>query len=279
VEPNLNKARVLIVVKTYPLPSRTYDELVCTAGLLNGKEWVRIYPVPFRGMAYEQRFKKWEWIELDLEKPPPGRDQRPESYRPRRGIDEPITVLGPLEPMGKSEWAAKRSVLLPHSQDSFEALLDQKNRRGTSLGVIKPRTVFGVSVTKEPERWTEAQQQQFFEFVPPSERRDTVKPAKPVPYRFHFAFDTSDGVRHNLAIEDWEIGILYWHSLDSVDGDERAACELVKTKLNWMVAERDLYLIVGTTWRNHHRAENPFTITGLFYPPQLDPPGQLGLFS
>jgi hypothetical protein len=33
-------AKVLITVKTYPQPSSKYNELVCTAGFLEGK-WVR----------------------------------------------------------------------------------------------------------------------------------------------------------------------------------------------------------------------------------------------
>jgi hypothetical protein len=39
------RKKVLITVTTYPLPSRSYDELVCTAGMLENGEWIRIYPV------------------------------------------------------------------------------------------------------------------------------------------------------------------------------------------------------------------------------------------
>ena len=42
----LPNARVLITVKTYPLPSRSYTELVCTAGLLNGEKWIQNVPHP-----------------------------------------------------------------------------------------------------------------------------------------------------------------------------------------------------------------------------------------
>ncbi|MYB37591.1 MAG: hypothetical protein F4Y26_09450 [Gammaproteobacteria bacterium] len=42
------RMRVLITVKTYPLPSQSYDELVCTAGVLEDGSWVRIYPVPMK---------------------------------------------------------------------------------------------------------------------------------------------------------------------------------------------------------------------------------------
>lgn len=40
------REKVLITVTTYPLPSRSYDELVCIAGILENGEWIRIYPVP-----------------------------------------------------------------------------------------------------------------------------------------------------------------------------------------------------------------------------------------
>ena len=38
-------AKVLIVVMTYPHPSRGYQELVCTAGITESGEWVRLYPI------------------------------------------------------------------------------------------------------------------------------------------------------------------------------------------------------------------------------------------
>ena len=40
--------KVLITVTTYPLPSRSYDELVCTAGITEEGNWIRIYPVPLQ---------------------------------------------------------------------------------------------------------------------------------------------------------------------------------------------------------------------------------------
>ena len=37
--------KVLIVVKTYPIPSARYDELVCTAGVTESGDFVRLYPI------------------------------------------------------------------------------------------------------------------------------------------------------------------------------------------------------------------------------------------
>ena len=48
----MSKTRVLITVTIYPLPSRSYDELICTAGILPSGEWMRIYPVPLTFLEY-----------------------------------------------------------------------------------------------------------------------------------------------------------------------------------------------------------------------------------
>jgi len=83
--------KVLITVKTYPTLSKKYDELVCTAGFREDGSWIHIYPVPFRKLDYAYQYKKYNWVELDLEKNP--KDFRPESFRPR-DIDSEIKILG-----------------------------------------------------------------------------------------------------------------------------------------------------------------------------------------
>ena len=98
----LPKARVLITVKTYPQPSGTYGELVCTAGLFQGTHWIRIYPIPFRFLQDSQQYPKYGWIELDLVRKTS--DFRPESYSPRRGIDEDIRAIDRIGT--DNHWAA-----------------------------------------------------------------------------------------------------------------------------------------------------------------------------
>ena len=50
----------------YPHPSREYKELVCTAGITDDYEWVRLYPIPYRYQPRERRFRKYQWIEAIL---------------------------------------------------------------------------------------------------------------------------------------------------------------------------------------------------------------------
>ena len=86
----MEKIRVLITVKTYPIPSSTYDELVCTAGVTETGEFIRLYPINFRDLPFSQQFKKYQWIEISAEKHT-GRDVRKESYRPD---SESIKLIG-----------------------------------------------------------------------------------------------------------------------------------------------------------------------------------------
>ena len=52
----IQNARVLIAVKTYPVPSAKYDELVCNAGFLENGKWIRVYPVKFQALPYDQQY-------------------------------------------------------------------------------------------------------------------------------------------------------------------------------------------------------------------------------
>ncbi|MDR3275368.1 MAG: hypothetical protein LBS81_05345 [Endomicrobium sp.] len=72
--------RVLILVKTYPTPSQKYDELVCTAGITEDGQWIRLHPVEFRKLPYENQYKKYDWVETKVEKNTG--DFRKESFRP-----------------------------------------------------------------------------------------------------------------------------------------------------------------------------------------------------
>ncbi len=64
--------RVLITVKTYPIPSAKYDELSCTAGVTEEGEFIRLYPINYRDLPWGQQFKKF-----DGPRPGPGRKAPP----------------------------------------------------------------------------------------------------------------------------------------------------------------------------------------------------------
>lgn len=41
--------KILITVKAYPNPSKTYEETVCVAGIdIDTGKWVRLYPIKYK---------------------------------------------------------------------------------------------------------------------------------------------------------------------------------------------------------------------------------------
>ena len=269
----LPNARVLITVKTYPLPSRSYTELVCTAGLLDGEKWIRMYPIPYRFLQDQQKYPKYSWIELNLTRKKD--DFRPESYSPKLGVDEPIKVYQQIGT--DSEWAARKSYVLKEVFTSMNELVelakDPSQRK--SLATLKPSRIVDFIVEEDEREWKpkwleDLKQLNMFEL--PSQRGHK-KLVRKLPYKFFYRFfSEGDKTPHKMMIEDWEIGALFWNCLYKTDGDEQAAVKLVKQKYLEEFSEKDLYLFVGTTKQYHNFAPNPFVIIGVFYPPKSDQP-------
>ena len=82
MRPGVELTKVLITVMTYPHPSKKYQETVCTAGVTESGEWIRLYPIDYRYRPGHQKFKKWQWIEVALGERGHGSDQRVESREP-----------------------------------------------------------------------------------------------------------------------------------------------------------------------------------------------------
>lgn len=55
--------RIFLTVKAYPAISKTKGESCCMAGVTAAGEWIRLFPVPFRYLADDQKFRKYTWIE------------------------------------------------------------------------------------------------------------------------------------------------------------------------------------------------------------------------
>ena len=265
----LPNARVLITVKTYPLPSRSYTELVCTAGLLDGEKWIRMYPIPFRFLQDQRQYPKYAWVNIDLIRNT--KDFRPESYRLK---NENFSVL---EELGTSDsWAARKSFVQKEVFTSMEDLIAlAKGPMKKSLATIKPKEIVDFQIKPDEREWKKEWLEQLkqFDMFEPANHSGQRKVIRKLPYKFYYHFLTDDNKLRKLMIEDWEIGALFWNCLRQTDGEEESAKQLVRQKyFDEFVQKRDLYLFVGTTLLNHNRAPNPFVIIGVFYPPKSDQP-------
>ncbi len=273
--------RVLISVKTYPILSATYDELVCTAGFREDGSWVRIYPVPYRKLKYADRYEKWQWIEIDIVRNT--RDFRKESYRPV-DLDKDIITRETI-PTTRN-WLLRKEFALKNVYYDMSLLINEAQdiNIGTSLAVLKPKNVIDFVWEPCEREWDKrkldaiiARQAQMSLFDQEETKR-IFHVAKKLPYKFSYVFTTEDDKERTLMVEDWELGALYWNCLKRAKGDEVLACQKVKEKYyDYMVNRCDLHFFLGTTKRFHNIGQNPFIIIGLFYPLKEDNT-QLSLF-
>jgi hypothetical protein len=49
------RKRILITVRTYPVPATKGVEVSCTAGITEGQQWIRIFPIPYRFLQPDRR--------------------------------------------------------------------------------------------------------------------------------------------------------------------------------------------------------------------------------
>ncbi|MBE2254589.1 MAG: hypothetical protein IAE65_00185 [Ignavibacteria bacterium] len=257
--------KVLITVKTYPTLSAKYDELVCTAGFREDGTWIRIYPVPFRKKSYNEQYKKYDWIEVDLVKNTG--DFRPESFR-LKNLDTLINVIGHIDT--KNNWEERKKFCLGKIYYNLTELIAEAKDKNicTSLAVFKPSKVldfYAESVKREwdNDKLNKLNQLNLFE----TNQEGKFEVVQKLPYRFKFHFKDNQGIPSHMMIEDWETGQLYWNCLARHEGNEKKAIADVRKKyFDDFAKTKDLHFFLGTTQKFHNLAPNPFIIIGTFHP-------------
>ena len=116
------KKKVLVTVKAYPEQSTKYNSSVCTAGITDEGELIRLYPIPFEIFRGKQSFKKYDWIEVDCKNNSKHEKlKRKESYKIRsdslRVVDRSLTK-SPVD------WESRSKFVLPQLETSLERLRD-----------------------------------------------------------------------------------------------------------------------------------------------------------
>lgn len=262
------KTKVLITVKTYPAISGKYEELVCTAGFKEDGTWIRIYPIQFRKKSFEEQYKKYDWIELDLVKNTS--DFRRESFRPY-SHDTEIKILDHLDTKGN--WAERKKFALGKIYYNLSELISEAKNKNicTSLAVFKPTKISDFTIEEVEREWDksklaklEAERLQGNLFQQPENPFDVVRK---LPYKFRYVFEDNQGTESKMMIEDWEIGQLYWNCLARHEGNEAKAVADVKKKyFDDFAKNKDLHLFLGTSQLHHYVSHNPFMIIGTFHP-------------
>lgn len=254
--------KVLITVKTYPIPSSKYDELVCTAGVTETGDFVRLYPINFRDLPYSRQYKKYQWITVTAE-PHGTSDVRKESYRP----DSDSIRLGEIVKSNPGNWQERARYALAKKVCSIEDLRERQEADGTSLGVFKPKIVrdlvfFSTDETDwKPQFKAALQQARLWETRTVSLR----EPPRKVPFKFQYQFECDDSRcnGHQMMIEDWEVGALFWKLVDQGTDHKDAATQVRKKFLDELCGpDKDTHFFVGTIL-GHPKS---WVVIGVFYP-------------
>ncbi len=261
----MERMKVLITVKTYPIPSANYDELVCTAGVREDGSFIRLYPINFRELNVNQRFRKYQWIEVAAVKHQ-GRDARKESFRPDSTT---IKLLGePIPP--ETYWTKRAQYILLKESQSMEFLHDQQKKDRTSLGIFKPKKIRNLIFQPDSPDWKPAFKAELAQARFWDDRKRTLQPPRKVPFKFQYEFECDDPrckKNHCMMIEDWEVGALFWRNVNAGRTPDEAAKMVQKRFLDEMCAvDRDTHLYVGTVLEH-----GTWVVIGVFWPKTTPP--------
>ncbi len=255
--------RVLITVKAAPNPSEKYGETVCVAGLrldLDAAGWVRLYPVNFRELDSDGKFRKYDVVSL-MARPSPG-DPRAESWRP---LIDTLTVEGHLPP-----WQRRQQFIDEHVDGTMCGLIEaaRSSPPARSLAAIRPREVTGIDI--EPHGpWTADEQRKIDAYVNqlelPGIGRGPRTALEAPRFRgwYKYVCQAPACGQHRQGIYDWEWVLLQRKLAGRSDTDARAA---LRTRfLDEICApSNDLVFFVG----NQQKRPQGFMVLGVFYPPR-----------
>ena len=261
--------KVLITVKTYPIPSAKYEELVCTAGVTEEGDFIRLYPINFRELPFGKQYRKYQWLEVDAVRHRD--DPRKESYRPDcntlRFIGEPI-------PANPGNWAQRAEYVLKKRAGSLEELRQRRKQDNTSIGIFRPKSVDDLIAVEAEREWKRSFRQALQQARLWDDRTVTRQPPRKVPYKFQYIFTCNDTAckGHTIMVEDWEIGRLYWRLIDDGASEQEAVKKIRKRFLDEICGpDKDTHFYVGTI----KNRPGTWLIIGLFYPKKKEKTGSL----
>lgn len=255
------RRRFLIWGKTTPQLSMKYFETVCTGAVLEDGKPIRLYPIDFRYLDGEKKFKKYQWMTAEIWKNP--KDARPESYR----IDADTIELGDVVPSDPNEWRERARIMFRYQGWQFHSVDELAAAEASSklsIGVVDPMELLGVRIVSRPEdelhdferkrervrqKWQEDRDGVFDVFIPPELKNiDFVK------NRIEVEWVCGSGKKHRMQVFDWEVT-----ELQRRVGDEKARRKVEEVLSSPDYATR---LFLGNIQAHPKR----FTIVGLWYP-------------
>ena len=237
-----------IVVKAQPHRSSRYFETVCCAGIGRDGKWRRQYPVPFRILKDEQKFKRWEWIRYQYIQP--SDDPRIES---QKVLPETLEVGGQIKPKERTH------LLNPLVKHSFR----EADEDGCSLALLRPQSlriswdIKSASELADERRKHEelANQLSFLD--------ETAEPLEPCPVQFYAHWTDGDGKSRRHECDDWETSAAFLR-FEREYGRERAF-QILQEKYEHTYFKAGLALAFSTHKRRNieRGTQNQWLLVGM----------------
>jgi hypothetical protein len=258
-------AEVLITVKTSPQPSASYGDTVCVAGTrIDGgrADWIRLYPIPFRWLETDQKFRKYDIIKVEVRRR--DQDTRPESFSP---TIESIERVGRLD-----DWKARQPIMSNVSRTTVCGLRvgALAAHSAPSLGMIEVRSVSKLEFETNPG-WSESERAKIAHAmqlptedlfgnqvrIPP----ELAAPAFKVRYRYKCMEADCGG--HVGQILDWELSELQRRYRGRDDADLKAAVQ-AKFVEQMLSPKKQTSFFMGN-FEDPKKRHN-FSVLGVYYP-------------
>lgn len=273
--------KVLVTVKTYPTLSKKYDRLVCTAGITEDGEWIRLYPVPWWDLEDDKKFKKFDWIEAKV-KPAKEKLNRKESHKVKEGSIEIVDGL-PVQRKhaeklyditGKEKfdnfseadkqknWEKRTRWVDDASFNSVEKLRERKEEN-FSLGAVKPENVkdFYWEKGDNARHWEEDLVEGTQQTLGQNDYETPLDHISRV-FKYNFTCRDSSCKDHNMMAEDWELLQAWRKWQENYDGKEETFEKIKDRFYTKMFKDGESYFFLGT-----ESEYDKYLIIGLFYPP------------
>jgi len=261
------KKKILILVKAYPEKSDKLGSAICTAGITEENEWIRIYPIGFDYFVRKLNFKKFTWIEAEVQKANE-KLMRKESYKVRQKsikiIDDSLSNIKVNEEIKRKIWSERQKIINSMVNNSVQELRNAYKKDKTSLGLIKPELIdfrfrkpfreINIDVPKTHQKSIDNSR------VLIADRIEHI-----ISYKFKcqgIECNCKKETRpyHDMTCEDWEL----FAALRKWPYENEIMEEKIREKFyKWMKEKRDLYFCMGMISRYPQ-----WVIIGLLYPPR-----------
>ncbi len=229
--------KVLIIGRASPEPSRKYLETVCTGGITEKGEVLRLYPIPLRYLEAGSRYKLWTWARFTIQKNPS--DKRKESFRVR---EDSIQILSEVE-----DWSERFALLEKAIFPDRETLDEMYRKDWTSVGVVEIELV-DFRATPRRKIWEKNKP-----YMKQSHLYVQLKPLEQLPFemRIEFKCKNNPGCKgHTSVLIGWQY-MEAFRKFREKYGSVENAFEVIKHKIKASFADdrKRSFALMGTHYR------------------------------